>query len=255
MLRFRQAKWFPDGPMEDVIEAAKWNGLDLSAAVRILEHAGRRDPTQLDMEPVAQLQALIDGLCDLSMHDGLTGLMNATFFQALLVTELDRSARTGRGCGLMLLDLDRFKNVNDSHGHPTGDLVLQAAAVQLKKSLRVMDTPARIGGEEFAVFLPECGPEGAARAAARIHAGFLPLLVTAGNLSLRVTASAGLAWTEPGRAAEPKDLLARADAELYRAKRLGRERLCHPDLIPTRMSAGERASLVSSGLEEDSYEQ
>lgn len=241
--------------MEDVIEAAKWNGLDLSAAVRILEHAGRCDPTQLDLEPQAQLQALIDGLCDLSMHDGLTGLMNATFFQALLVSELDRSARTGRNCGLMLLDLDRFKLVNDSHGHLTGDLVLQAVAVRLQKSLRVMDTPARIGGEEFAVFLPECGPEGAVRAATRIHAGFNPLLVTAGKLTLRITASAGLAWTEPGRAAGPKDLLARADAELYRAKRSGRERLSHPDLLPTRVSASERTSLVLPRLEEDSYEQ
>jgi diguanylate cyclase (GGDEF)-like protein len=241
--------------MEDVIEAVKWNGLDLSAAVRILEHAGRCDPTQLDLEPLTQLQALIDGLCDLSMHDGLTGLMNATFFQALLVSELDRSGRTGRNCALMLLDLDRFKLVNDNHGHLTGDLVLRAVAIQLKRSLRNMDTAARIGGEEFAVFLPECSPEGAVRAATRIHAGINPLMVPTGSLTLRVTASAGLVWTDPGRAAEPRELLARADAELYRAKRLGRERLLHPDLLPTQMLATERASLVLARPEEDSYEQ
>jgi diguanylate cyclase (GGDEF)-like protein len=241
--------------MEDVIEAVKWNGLDLSAAVRILEHAGRCDPMKLDLEPPAQLQALIDGLCDLSMHDGLTGLMNATFFRALLVRELDRSGRTGRNCALMLLDLDRFKLINDNHGHLMGDLVLKAVAIQLKKSLRNMDTAARIGGEEFAICLPECNPEGAVRAATRIHAGINPLLVATGSLTLRVTASAGLVWTDPGRAAEPEELLARADAELYRAKRLGRERLLHPDLLPTQMSATERASVVLAGLEEDSYEQ
>lgn len=229
-------------------------GLDLTGAVRILEHAGRSDPTQLDMEPQEQLQALIDALCDLSVRDGLTGLVNATFFHASLASELDRSSRTGRMCGLMLIDLDRFKLVNDSYGHSVGDLVLEAVAAQLKKSLRSMDTAARIGGEEFAVILPECTSEDAVRAATRIHGALNPLSVAAGARTLRITSSAGLVWTSPSMSVTSKELLAHADAELYRAKQTGRQRLLHPELVSTRVSAAEHALLVLPGFEENSYE-
>jgi diguanylate cyclase (GGDEF)-like protein len=240
--------------MEDVLETVTWKGLDLTAAVRILEDAGRSDPTQLDLEPLAQLQALIDALCDLSMHDGLTGLMNATFFKALLVSELDRSFRTGRHCALMMLDLDRFKLVNDNYGHHVGDLVLRAVAAQLRKSLRSMDTAARIGGEEFAVILPECTPDAAVSAATRIHSGLSPISVETGELTLSVTTSAGLVWTDPATSVTSRELLAKADAELYRAKRSGRKRLLYPELLATRVLPAERTSLILPRLEEESYE-
>ena len=239
--------------MEDVARAVNLKDLDLTAALRILEHAGRNGPTNDGTDPLEQLQALIDALCELSMHDGLTGLVNAVFFQAALASELDRSFRTGRGCGLMLIDLDQFKLINDTHGHDIGDHVLRAVAIQLRKSLRSMDTAARTGGDEFAVILPECTPEDAVSAATRIHGTLNPLAVRAADVQLSVTTSAGLVWTEPGTVAPPKMLLARADMELYRAKRAGRRRLSYPQLVPTRLSAAEHAAFVLPGLEEDSH--
>jgi diguanylate cyclase len=241
--------------MESATTAASLQDLDLAGAIRILEHAGRYSQIQQCLDPMAQLQALIDALCDLSMHDGLTGLVNPTFFRAALASELDRTCRTGRACALMMLDLDRFKNINDTYGHPVGDQVLRAVAGRLKYSLRSMDMAARIGGEEFAVMLPECGAEEALRAAHRIHGNLCPLEVTIGDLTLTITSSAGLAWTEPCVPISPKLLMAQADAELYRAKRMGRQHLCHAESIPTRISTEEHAALVPHLLEEDSYEQ
>jgi len=227
------------------------DGLDITAAVRILEHAGQPNPLHLVGEPKEQLQALIDALCTLSIHDGLTGLMNATFFQAALASELDRSSRTGCSCGLLLIDLDHFKSVNDNYGHALGDVVLQAVARKITSSLRNMDTAARVGGEEFAVILPECTPEDAIRASRRIHDALNPLVVDAGDEIIRITSSAGLVWTASEETTDTTGLIAKADEELYRAKRSGRRRLCHPPLRSVLVSAEERAALVLSGLEED----
>lgn len=231
-----------------------WHGLDLTAALRILAHAGRADPTAQPGDPTAQLQALIDALCDLSLHDGLTGLVNATFFRAALAGEIDRGLRTGRPCALLMLDIDHFKEVNDTRGHPVGDLVLQRLAAQLRRSLRSMDTPARLGGEEFAVILPECDSMDAVSAAVRIHGLLNPLVVEMGDSRLSVTTSAGLVWTEIWNAVTVEELIARADEQLYRAKQLGRARLCYPVLTATQVSVAERAALSWSMPKEGYHE-
>ncbi len=240
--------------MESVADLIRWQGLDLTHAIRILRQAGRADPTKLDLEPHAQIQALLDSLCDLSIHDGLTELVNATFFQSMLAAELDRSRRSGRTCALLLVDLDHFKRINDTYGHHVGDGVIQSVASQLKHSLRSMDTAARIGGEEFAVILPECAPEDAVRAAARIHSGLNPLPVKYDIHTVHVYSSAGLVWTESGDAVSVKQLLARADEQLYRAKNSGRRRMMHPKLFASRISPAEHASLLLPRLKENPYE-
>ena len=109
--------------MKPVADLICWQELDLREAIRILKQvqaviskqAGREDPTKLGLEPKEQMQALLDSLCDLSIRDGLTGLVNATFFQSMLAAELDRSSRTGRPCALMLIgqsmEVDFFANV------------------------------------------------------------------------------------------------------------------------------------------------
>lgn len=241
--------------MKVLASAVDLETLNLTRATQILEHAGRWNSAADAQDPLAKLQALIDGLCDLSMHDGLTGLVNSTFFRAALASELDRSLRTGRTCAVLFLDLDRFKHVNDTYGHATGDCVLQAAAHRLKSSLRSMDIAARIGGEEFAVILPECGAEEAVLAANRIHGVLCPIMVTVGEVTLAVTASGGLAWTDPCIAISPKDLMCKADAELYQAKHTGRQRLCYPDLVATRVSVAEHAAVTGPRFEEGDYGQ
>ena len=224
--------------------------LDLATALRILQNAGLPDPRLLSKDPNVQIQSIIDALCDLSIHDGLTSLVNATFFHELLTREIDRSFRTGRTCGLIVIDIDHFKAVNDTYGHIAGDKVIQAVAAELKSSLRSMDTAARIGGEEFAVILPECTPEDAIHAATRIHAVLNPIPVCVEGNILKLTTSAGLVWTIPNISINSTSLLSEADQEMYRAKRTGRARLCYKHADSTLISRRERSALMALHFEE-----
>ena len=150
---------------------------NLTAALRILQNAGIKDLRLLSEDPDVQIQFIINALCDLSIHDGLTGLANAPFFHAVLAREIDRGLRTGRTCALMVVDIDHFKKINDTYGRNTGDEVLRSIAARMKLNLRGMDTAARIGGDTFANILPECETENAIRAATRIHSALSPLAV------------------------------------------------------------------------------
>ncbi len=225
--------------------------LNLTAALRILQNAGRPDPRLKIQDPEMQIQSIIDALCDLSTHDGLTGLVNATFFHAVLIREINRSLRTGRSCGLMVIDIDYFKHVNDQYGHSAGDKVLETIAAELKHSMRGMDTAARIGGEELAVILPECSPEDAIQAATRIHSGLNPITIPFEENAIKLTSSAGLVWTNPTVPISSADLLSEADHEMYRAKRSGRGRLCYRNPDTTLISQQERSALMQMKPEGD----
>jgi diguanylate cyclase (GGDEF)-like protein len=223
--------------------------LDFTEALRILRNAGRQDPRLSTDNPDVQIQSIIDALCDLSVHDGLTGLVNATFFHAVLAREINRSLRTGRSCGLMVIDIDYFKNVNDTYGHGIGDAAIQSVAAHMKANLRSMDTAARIGGEEFAIILPECSPEDAIHAATRIHSGLNPIHLCVSPHSLQLTTSVGLVWTNLNAPTNSAALLEQADREMYRAKRSGRAQLCHPPVEITLVSQQERSALMNLQLE------
>jgi diguanylate cyclase (GGDEF)-like protein len=168
-----------------------------------------------------------------AVTDELTGLFNRRRFQEAMATEVERSKRFGQPVGLVLLDLDDFKNVNDTHGHQQGDLVLREVARVLRETSREIDEPARYGGEELAVVLPGTDLEGAYNLAERVRAGIeelaLPLLD--GDGILRVTASFGVA-TLPGSADDMRDLVAAADEALYRAKRAGKNRTVRAEASP-----------------------
>jgi two-component system cell cycle response regulator len=164
------------------------------------------------------------GLAEASRRDALTGLPNRRAFDEELAREVARAGRTGAPLALVVLDVDRFKAVNDGHGHPAGDAVLREVAARAAAAVRRGDLAARIGGEEFALLLPGADLAGAAELAGRVRAAVAGAPVPAGAGALAVTVSLGCAALAPGEPAEA--LLARADARLYEAKRTGRDRVC-----------------------------
>ncbi|MGH2691415.1 MAG: GGDEF domain-containing protein [Actinomycetota bacterium] len=182
--------------------------------------------------------SLVDQLRDMAATDGLTGVANRRTFEAALQVELDRAARSGNALSLVLVDIDKFKNLNDAHGHQAGDEVLRQVAAALKQQSRGFDTPARYGGEEFAVILPGCDLADAERSAERFR-----LAIGQIDAVAPVTASAGVA-TFPVHAADAAHLVQMADAALYESKEAGRDRttVAHPTLA-------EGADQLLSGLE------
>lgn len=155
-------------------------------------------------------------------HDGLTGLLNRRAFTEELTTELERSHRYGHLTALLLLDIDHFKRVNDTHGHPAGDAVLRAVAEQVTSAVRAIDRVGRWGGEEMAVLLPETDEGPACRVAERIGALVAERSVVVDGAVIRVTASLGVAVSS---SEGPDELVRRADQALYHAKEAGRNRV------------------------------
>jgi len=160
-----------------------------------------------------------------SITDDLTGLSNRRAFDDALAGEVERAKRFGATLGLVLLDLDNFKSINDTYGHPQGDLVLREVARVLRESSREIDHPARYGGEELALVLPGTDLEGAynlaERVRERIQALQVPRLDRAGTL--QVTTSCGVAAV-PQTVADQGALVAAADQALYDAKRSGKNK-------------------------------
>ncbi len=163
-------------------------------------------------------------LAEVAISDPLTGLHNRRAFQARLAEEVERADRSGVPFALLLLDLDRFKALNDAFGHPLGDTVLRAVAAVLRRELRAVDLPARIGGEEFAVLLPDTAGQGALDAGERLRAAVAAQPISHQGAGLAVTTSVGVAWY-PDHAAGDRALVQAADRALYVAKRAGRDRV------------------------------
>ena len=163
-------------------------------------------------------------LREMATTDPLTGLANRRSFMDAAQRELNRAQRYGTVLSLLMLDLDHFKIVNDTHGHEVGDEVLCAMAEAMRGALRDVDTPGRLGGEEFAVLLPETGIDMATGAAERLREWMGAMEVEGrGGAEVRCTVSIGVAQAVEEE--ELKDFLARADAAMYEAKRKGRNRV------------------------------
>jgi diguanylate cyclase (GGDEF)-like protein len=156
-----------------------------------------------------------------SLRDGLTGCFNRTHALDVLDTELRRSRRSQTPVSLIMFDLDRFKDINDRHGHLCGDAVLAAVGVKMKDVLRGSDLKCRYGGEEFLVLLPETPLEGAKRVADTLRRELAEMPVIWRGEAIAVTASFGVSVALPAEI-DSKALLGRADAALYRAKDQGR---------------------------------
>ncbi|MEP0275418.1 MAG: GGDEF domain-containing protein, partial [Nitratireductor sp.] len=175
-------------------------------------------------EMTASLSARSETLEQAALTDGLTGMQNRRYFDDALREYLHEFRRIGKPIGLMILDLDHFKSVNDTHGHDVGDEVLRAVAGCLRDFTRYHDVAARLGGEEFAVVAPNMDQELLAKLAERIRKAISGLTVVSGNIRLKVTTSVGIAVWDGKETAE--DFFRRADRMLYQAKRLGRNRVC-----------------------------
>lgn len=172
------------------------------------------------------LQSVIDGLCELSLKDPLTGLSNRRHFRNVLDRTIDMVARSGDPALLLMLDIDHFKKVNDTHGHPAGDKVLQSVAAALAKCVRPMDTVARYGGEEFAVVLPNCHAYFGGTIAERIRQTMQDMVVSiAPGIDLNITVSIGGAYAPEWVRSTAVLWTERADVQLYRAKSEGRNRV------------------------------
>ncbi len=164
-----------------------------------------------------------DALRELASTDALTGAANRRHLAEVGATELTRWRRTGDPLSVVVLDADHFKSINDTHGHASGDEVLKVLARTCRDQVRDLDLVARIGGEEFAVLLPNTDAAGARAAAERIRLAIESARVTRGNAVVRFTVSAGVA--ECTRAMPDLDaLLQAADAAMYEAKHRGRNR-------------------------------
>jgi diguanylate cyclase (GGDEF)-like protein len=192
----------------------------------------------------AHLQAIINGLCELSLKDPLTGMANRRHFRTVLERAIDVVARSGEPALLLMLDIDHFKKVNDTYGHPAGDKVLQAVAHCLGKCVRPMDTVARYGGEEFAVVLPNCHTSFGATVAERIRETVENLVTQVSlGVSIKVTVSIGGAYAPEWVRSTTALWTERADVQLYRAKTEGRNRIFLDQQQEIFVSAEEKSLL------------
>ena len=169
-----------------------------------------------------ELRTLTAVMTERAVRDPLTGLANRVLFEERLRSVLARDGRTGDTTGLLFLDLDGFKAVNDEQGHAVGDAVLRAVAGRLKAAVRPSDTAARLGGDEFVVIVESTEAAGLDALVTRL-AGSLSDAFRIGEVDLQVGVSIGTALSVAGRT-DPAALVAQADRSMYEAKRAGRGR-------------------------------
>jgi two-component system cell cycle response regulator len=183
-------------------------------------HAGKRI---LDLH--AQLLAAREALRDQAMRDALTALWNRRSILEILGREQARSQRQQIPVAIIMLDIDHFKNINDTHGHLAGDDVLREVAQRLSASVRPYDGIGRYGGEEFLIVLPGCDEKSLPARSEAMRAAISDVPMNIGNATIRVTASFGATVFQPQSTVTSIDLIRVADDALYDAKRAGRNRV------------------------------
>ena len=184
----------------------------------------------------AELLAAREALREQATRDALTHLWNRRSILDILERELARSVREGCPVGVVIVDLDHFKNVNDTHGHLAGDAVLQEAARRMQNGVRQYDSIGRYGGEEFLILLPGCDEANSFTQADRLRRLIADREMLVNETSLALTASFGVTSALPGQSWTSESLIRRADEALYVAKKSGRNRV---EFLPSNAEPAE----------------
>jgi diguanylate cyclase (GGDEF)-like protein len=206
--------------------------------VRGLVAAGRMEPfspEEAELFRIFALQGeaalknvlLFEEVKSLAIRDSLTGLYNSRHFREVLAHQVELSRRYAWPLSLLFLDIDNFKSINDTWGHPDGDLVLKALANFLQSHVRLADVLCRYGGEEFVALLPQTSWNQAHRLAERLREGIAATPIPLSHGEIHITVSIGLSCLTPQLSGE--DLVKAADAALYQAKQAGKNRVCGPE--------------------------
>lgn len=187
-----------------------------------------------------RLYRLMAMLAQRAQIDGLTGLWNRTYFSERLASEVARAGRHNRPLSLAVMDIDHFKSINDTYGHPAGDSVIQGLAEMLQTTSRADDVACRYGGEEFALIMPDTTVEDALGVCERIRNTF-EAKTWPRHPGRHCTLSCGIAGSNGGASLPPDQWLETADKQLYASKQGGRNRTSTADL-GVRMSRSEQAA-------------
>jgi len=177
----------------------------------------RRRRTEMETSQAALRQA--------AATDALTDLLNRRWMEPFLKRELARARREAKPLAFVMIDLDNFKQINDTHGHQVGDQVLCHVAKTLGRRLRGSDLLIRYGGDEFLAVLPETGPNEAAALANLLRGLLADEPARLGSVEIPIRASFGVAAVDPTETASDREVIHRADEALYEAKRAGRDRV------------------------------
>jgi diguanylate cyclase (GGDEF)-like protein len=208
-------------PFSEILQDANQELAQLNLSYEMLAMAHKE--AQEKAERLATgLRAANRELRDLAFRDDLTGLYNYRHFNNAMQKEIARCHRYGRPLSLVLLDVDGFKTINDTHGHPAGDLVLQAIANDIQKRTRTVDTVIRYAGDEFALMLPETDQAGAMIKAENCRQNIEALQIAIDGNPVRVTVSVGVASYDGRSSQKEARLLDAADRALYESKEKGR---------------------------------
>jgi two-component system cell cycle response regulator len=205
-------------------------GLDLGVNDFIMRPVERNEltarvRTQIRRQRYAvELRESVTNTLALAVTDELTGLYNRRYFDRHLALMLDKAREQDRDMAVMLIDMDYFKAVNDTHGHDIGDAVLKEFALRLRRNIRGVDLACRFGGEEFVVLMPDTEYRQAQGVAERVRTSVAERTFETGSRPLSLTVSVGVALNEHDLDT-PETILKRADVALYRAKREGRNRV------------------------------
>ncbi|MFY9314065.1 MAG: GGDEF domain-containing protein [Burkholderiales bacterium] len=228
-----------------IVDLDSANGTYVNGA-RVEAETPLQDPDRVQLGPLTVLKfSLLDPLeasVQQRLHDAihtdvLTGARNRRYLETRLSDEFAYAKRHGRALCVMMLDIDNFKQINDRHGHPAGDIVLRKLAALLIKEARAEDVVVRYGGEEFLIVARDLKPAQGQRAAERLRARVeaQPVALRGGG-QIPITVSIGVACLKPDTSGEPATLIACADAALYRAKQGGRNRVVCDAAPPKRRS-------------------